>query len=98
MIQAKHELLQALAFAHEGGVVHHDLQTVPEYFDWVTLLNVRRIASGPVEEAFTEENLRRAYGGRIAFLGKGENRQTEAAEPVLAEPAPAEPAPAAVRG
>ena len=29
-------------------VVHHDLQTVPEYFDWVTLLNVRRIASGPV--------------------------------------------------
>ena len=52
-------------------VVHHDLQTVPEYFDWVTLLNVRRIASGPVAEAFTEENLRRAYGGRIAFLGRG---------------------------
>ncbi|MCU0506859.1 MAG: metal ABC transporter ATP-binding protein [Anaerolineae bacterium] len=49
-------------------VVHHDLQTVPEYFDWVTLLNVRRIASGPVAEAFTEDNLRRAYGGRIAFL------------------------------
>jgi manganese/zinc/iron transport system ATP- binding protein len=51
-------------------VVHHDLQTVPEYFDWVTLLNVRRIASGPVDEIFTDENLRRAYGGRIAFLGK----------------------------
>jgi manganese/zinc/iron transport system ATP- binding protein len=49
-------------------VVHHDLQTVPEYFDWVTLLNVRRIASGPVEEVFTEENLGQAYGGRIAFL------------------------------
>jgi len=54
-------------------VVHHDLQTVPEYFDWVTLLNVRRIASGPVEEAFTEENLRRAYGGRIALLNRDEN-------------------------
>src|SRR5690606_21861753 len=39
-------------------VVHHDLQTVPEYFDWVALLNVRRIASGPVAEVFTEENLR----------------------------------------
>jgi len=51
-------------------VVHHDLQTVPEYFDWVTLINVRRIASGPVAEAFTEENLRRAYGGRIAFLSR----------------------------
>jgi len=49
-------------------VVHHDLQTVPEYFDWLTLLNVRRIASGPVDEVFTEENLRRTYGGRIGFL------------------------------
>jgi len=49
-------------------VVHHDLQTVSEYFDWVTLLNVRRIASGPVSEAFTEENLRLAYGGRVEFL------------------------------
>jgi manganese/zinc/iron transport system ATP- binding protein len=52
-------------------VVHHDLQTLEEYFDWVMLLNVRRIASGPVSEVFTEENLRRAYGGRIAFLSKG---------------------------
>jgi manganese/zinc/iron transport system ATP- binding protein len=49
-------------------VVHHDLQTVPEYFDWVTLLNVRRIASGPVAEVFTETNLRLTYGGRVAFL------------------------------
>ena len=51
-------------------VVHHDLQTLEEYFDWVMLLNVRRIASGPVDEVFTEENLRKAYGGRIAFLGQ----------------------------
>ena len=43
-------------------VVHHDLQTVPEYFDWVTLLNVRRIASGPVAEVFTEVNLRAGRG------------------------------------
>jgi manganese/zinc/iron transport system ATP- binding protein len=50
--------------------VHHDLQTVPEYFDQVTLLNVRRIASGPVEEVFTEENLRGTYGGRAAFFGR----------------------------
>lgn len=48
--------------------VHHDLQTVPEYFDWVMLLNVRRIAAGPVDEVFTSENLREAYGGRVAFL------------------------------
>jgi len=49
-------------------VVHHDLQTVKEYFDWVTLLNVRRIASGPVDKVFTEENLRLAYGGKISFV------------------------------
>ncbi len=49
-------------------VVHHDLQTVTEYFDWVTLLNVRKIASGPVEWTFTAENLRETYGGRVSFL------------------------------
>ena len=49
-------------------VVHHDLQTVPEYFDWVTLLNVRRIASGPVDEVFTPENLKAAYGERVGSI------------------------------
>jgi manganese/zinc/iron transport system ATP- binding protein len=49
-------------------VVHHDLQTVSDYFDWVTMLNVRSIASGPVAEIFTEENLRLTYGGRLAYL------------------------------
>lgn len=48
--------------------VHHDLQTLEEYFEWVTLLNVRRIAFGPVSEVLTQENLRRAYGGKAAFL------------------------------
>lgn len=42
-------------------VVHHDLQTVPEYFDWVTLLNIRVVASGRVSDVFTDENLRRTY-------------------------------------
>ncbi|HYE95636.1 MAG TPA: metal ABC transporter ATP-binding protein [Rubricoccaceae bacterium] len=65
-------------------VVHHDLQTVPEYFDQVLLLNVRRIAAGPVAEVFTEENLRRTYGGRIPFaVGDGGNGPV----PVLVEEA-----------
>ena len=55
-------------------VVHHDLQTVPEYFDWVMLLNVQRIASGPVEDVFNEENLRQTYSGRVAFLGQGPSK------------------------
>ena len=49
-------------------VVHHDLQTVTDYFDWVMLLNIRRIASGPVDETFTSDNLRKTYGGRIALM------------------------------
>jgi manganese/zinc/iron transport system ATP- binding protein len=64
------EILQALRAGGKTIVaVHHDLQTVPEYFDAVTLLNVRRIASGPVSDVFTEENLRRTYGGRAALFG-----------------------------
>ena len=47
-------------------VVHHDLQTVPDYFEHVLLLNMYRIAAGPVAEVFTPENLQRAYGGRLA--------------------------------
>ena len=48
-------------------VVHHDLSTVAEYFDWVTLLNVRKVASGPVADAFTPDNLRAAYGERAVI-------------------------------
>lgn len=50
-------------------VVHHDLQTVRRYFDWLVMLNVRVIAQGPVEDVYTTENLRRTYGGQIALLG-----------------------------
>ena len=45
-------------------VVHHDLQTVTGYFDWVILINLRIVANGPVEEVFNEENLDLAYGNR----------------------------------
>jgi manganese/zinc/iron transport system ATP- binding protein len=63
------DLLKSLRGAGKTVVaVHHDLQTVPEYFDWVTLLNVRRVASGPVDVVFTDENLRQTYGGRVGFL------------------------------
>lgn len=48
--------------------VHHDLRTVPQYFDWVALLNMRLVASGPVATTFTPENLRKTYGGRLAIL------------------------------
>jgi manganese/zinc/iron transport system ATP- binding protein len=61
-------------------VVHHDLQTVLDYFDWVTLINVRRIASGPVQEVFTDENLRRTYGGRLSVLTGSAQSGTSSAQ------------------
>ncbi|MNN65269.1 iron-dicitrate transporter ATP-binding subunit [compost metagenome] len=49
-------------------VVHHDLSTVREYFDYVLLLNGELVAAGPTEETFTPDNLQKTYGGRIAIL------------------------------
>ncbi|WP_243343808.1 metal ABC transporter ATP-binding protein [Anaerococcus sp. AGMB09787] len=47
-------------------VVHHDLNTVRDYFDHIVILNKQVIAQGRVEEAFTEENLSKAgiLGGK----------------------------------
>jgi manganese/zinc/iron transport system ATP- binding protein len=84
------DLLRGLRAAGKTVVaVHHDLQTVDEYFDWVTLLNVRKVASGPVPEVFTEANLRLTFGGRVAFLGQDRGLP---APPELATPGRAAPA------
>jgi manganese/zinc/iron transport system ATP- binding protein len=53
-------------------VVHHDLQTVEDYFDWVTLLNVEVIASGATADIFTPDNLQKTYGGRVSYLHGGQ--------------------------
>ncbi len=63
------ELLRELRDRGKAVVcVHHDLQTVREYFDSVALLNMRLVKAGPVAEVFTEENLSRTYGGRLSIL------------------------------
>ena len=49
-------------------VVHHDLQTVEDYFDHVILMNMRIVAHGPTAEVFTGENLRKTYGGKLTLL------------------------------
>ncbi|RUS60637.1 metal ABC transporter ATP-binding protein [Pseudorhodobacter sp. E13] len=59
-------VLQALR--DEGAAVvavHHDLATVPEWFDRVLLLNRKLIAAGPVAETFTPDLLRQTYGGQL---------------------------------
>jgi manganese/zinc/iron transport system ATP- binding protein len=52
-------------------VVHHDLQTVSSYFDWIVILNGRIIAQGPVPEVYTMENLHKAYGGQLSLVQHG---------------------------
>ncbi len=59
--------------------VHHDLQTVAEYFDHVVLVNMRLVAEGPIKTTFTPERLQETYGGRLTVL-------TQAAETLLASP------------
>ncbi|MCB0336964.1 MAG: metal ABC transporter ATP-binding protein [Bdellovibrionales bacterium] len=65
-------IMQVLhSLKREGNTVvavHHDLVTVPDYFDYVVLLNTRIVAAGPTAEVFTEENLRKTYGGRLNLL------------------------------
>jgi manganese/zinc/iron transport system ATP- binding protein len=65
-------LVRLLAELKEEGktslVVHHDLHTVAQYFDWVIMINARVVAYGPVAGTLTPENLRKTYGGRLTIL------------------------------
>lgn len=71
-------ILRELRLAGKAAlVVHHDLQTVAEYFDEVLLLNMRLVAAGPTKTAFTTENLRRTYGGKLALLDQVGARMAE---------------------
>lgn len=67
-------IVEVLRELKSGGrtvlVVHHDLPTVPEYFDHVLLLNMRVVAVGPVEQVFTPANLHKTYGGRLTLLSE----------------------------
>ncbi|MES7204609.1 metal ABC transporter ATP-binding protein, partial [Cutibacterium acnes] len=51
-------------------VVHHDLQTVEDYFDHVLMLNKTVIAHGATDETFTRDNIARTYGGSIRWMGE----------------------------
>ena len=51
-------------------VVHHDLASAREYFDQLLLLNMRKVAYGPVQEVYTHELLQKTYGGKLAVLSE----------------------------
>ena len=67
-------ILRVLRTMKQAGktvvVVHHDLPTVADYFDHVVLLNMRVVASGPVKQVFTKDNLHKTYGGRLTLLSE----------------------------
>jgi manganese/zinc/iron transport system ATP- binding protein len=75
-------IIQLLRTLREQGktvvAVHHDLQTVADYFDDVALINLRLMAAGPVETTMTPENLRKTYGGRLGALEAVAKASTEA--------------------
>lgn len=51
-------------------IVHHDLQTAHEFFDWTVLLNTRLVKYGPRDEVFQPQYLQEAYGGRLTVLAR----------------------------
>lgn len=46
-------------------VVHHDLQTVEEYFDSVTFINKSIVTSGSVKDVYTKENIEKTYSRNV---------------------------------
>lgn len=49
-------------------VVHHDIYSAAKYFDWLIMLNMHLVASGPTETVLTEALLRKTYGGKLSLL------------------------------
>jgi len=72
--QTEQAIMAILKELKTGGktvmVVHHDLQTVEDYFDSVLLLNKTIIHYGETEEVFTKENIAQTYGGNMRWMGK----------------------------
>lgn len=67
-------ILDVLQSMKEQGktlvIVHHDLSTAAEFFDYIVLLNTRLVAAGPKSEVLTKENLQLAYGAQLTVLSR----------------------------
>lgn len=53
-------------------VIHHDLATVRDHFDYLVLINRQVIASGPTEKIFTIEHLEKTYEGNLHIFRERE--------------------------
>lgn len=65
-IQTEAEIIDLIRKLKNSGhlilISTHNLGTVPDLCDEVLLLNRKLVASGPVAEAFTEENISQVFG------------------------------------
>jgi len=50
--------------------VHHDLDTIRDFFDYAVLMNMRVLKEGPIEEVINREVLAQAYGGKHHLLDR----------------------------
>jgi len=63
------QLLQEMTAAGKTViVVHHDIHSAMNFFDWLIMLNLHLVASGPKEIVMNEEMLRKTYGGKLNLL------------------------------
>jgi manganese/zinc/iron transport system ATP- binding protein len=63
------QLLQEMTAAGKTViVVHHDIHSAMAFFDWLIMLNLHLVASGPKELVMNEEMLRKTYGGKLNLL------------------------------
>ena len=70
---------QAMRRLREAGKLimasHHDLKSVEALFDHILLLNGELVACGPTAQAFTKDNLDRAYAVHV-FSGHAHHHHT----------------------
>ena len=65
------EILKALSQAGKTlMVIHHDLSSVPNYFDKVILLNQRIIGYGDTRKIFTPENIETTFQSQLPIIHK----------------------------
>lgn len=51
-------------------IVHHDIQTAKEFFDYIVMLNTRLVVAAPGSQAFTARNLKDTFGSKLSIISK----------------------------